>query len=83
MITDAILNFFAVLANTILSPLSIIDVGVDLITSIPVVTKFILFVAYVIPWDNLVPLFAIVLALIGLRIGISLVKFIITFVPWF
>lgn len=83
MITDAILNFFSVLANTILSPLSIIDIGVDLVTSIPVVTKFILFVAYVVPWDNLVPLFVIVFALIGFRIGIALVKFVITFIPGF
>ena len=81
MITDAILNFFAILANTILSPLSIIDVTVDLVTSIPVVTKFILFVAYVIPWDNLVPLFVIIFALIGFRIGIALVRFIISFIP--
>lgn len=83
MITDAILNFFSVLANTILSPLSIIDIGVDLVTSIPVVTKFILFVAYVVPWDNLVPLFVIVFGLIGFRIGIALVKFVIAFIPGF
>lgn len=81
MITDAILSFFTNIASSILSPLYIVDVVVDLVTSIPIVTKFILFVAYVIPWNNLVPLLIIVMSLLGLRIIIALIKFIWHFIP--
>lgn len=83
MITDAILNFFTSIATSVLSPLGIIDVAVDLITSIPIVTKFIMFVAYVIPWNNLVPLFFIVMTLLGIRIIIALIKFVWHFIPIF
>lgn len=81
MITNAILNFLTSISSGLLSPLAIVDVVVDLVTSIPVVTKFIMFVAYVIPWQNLVPLFIIVLSLIGLRIGIAIIKFVLSLIP--
>ena len=83
MITDAILSFFTSLSSGILSPLIVVDVAVDLLTSIPVVTKFIMFVAYVIPWSNLVPLFVIIMAFLFLRIMIALINFILGFVPFF
>lgn len=82
MITDAILSFLTAISSSILSPLVVVDVVVDLVTSIPVVTKFIMFVAYVIPWNNLVPIFVIVMALLGLRIMIALLKFIKGFIPF-
>ena len=81
MITDAILSFLTSIATGILSPLVIIDVAVDLVTSIPVVSKFIMFVAYVIPWQNLVPLLIIILALIGFRIAMSVIRFVISLLP--
>lgn len=83
MITDAILSFLTALSSTVLSPLMIVDVAVDLVTSIPVVTKFIMFVSYVIPWSNLVPLLVIVISLLGLRIIIALVKFVLGLLPFF
>lgn len=81
MITDAILSFLTSIATGVLSPLVIIDVAVDLVTSIPVVTKFIMFVAYVIPWQNLVPLLIIILSLIGFRIAMSVIRFVISLLP--
>lgn len=83
MITDAILSFLTTISSSVLSPLYIIDVAVDLATSIPVVIKFIMFIAYVIPWQNLVPLFIIILSLLGFRILISLTKFIFSLIPLF
>ena len=83
MITNAILSFFSSIAGFILSPLTVLDVVVDLVTSIPIVTKFIMFVSYIIPWNNLVPLILIVFALLGFRIIIALIKFVITFIPFF
>lgn len=81
MITDAILSFLTTISSSVLSPLYIIDIAVDLVTSIPVVTKFIMFIAYVIPWQNLVPLFVIIMALLTLRIGIAVVRFVMTLIP--
>lgn len=82
MITDAILNFLTSLASGVLSPLTIIDVAVDLVTSIPVVARFIMFVSYVIPWSNLVPLLVMVLALLGFRIIVALIRFIFYLLPF-
>ena len=81
MITNAILSFFSSIAGFILSPLTVLDVVVDLITSIPIVTKFIMFVSYIIPWNNLVPLMFIVFSLLGFRILIALIKFVWHFLP--
>lgn len=81
MITDAILSFFTNISGILLAPLSIVNVAVDLVTSIPVVGKFLTIVAYVIPWDNLVPIFVIIFAMLFLRIAISILRFIITLIP--
>ena len=81
MITDAILSFLTSISSSILSPLFIIDVAVDLVTSIPVVTKFILFVVYVIPWSNLLPLLLIIISLLGFRIIMAIVRFIRFLLP--
>ena len=83
MITDAILSFLTSISSGILSPLFIVDVAVDLITSIPVVTKFILFVAYVIPWSNLLPLLLIIMTLLTFRIIIALIRFVFSLLPFF
>lgn len=83
MISNAILSFFSSVAGFVLSPLTVLDVVVDLVTSIPIVTKFILFVVYVIPWSNLVPLLIIIMSLLGIRIVIALIKFIMEFIPLF
>lgn len=83
MISNAILSFFSSIASFVLSPLAVLDVVVDLVTSIPIVTKFILFVVYVIPWSNLLPLLIIIISLLGLRIAVALIRFIFTFIPFF
>lgn len=81
MITDAILSFFTNISGILLTPLSIVNVAVDLVTSIPVVGKFLTIVAYVIPWDNLVPLFVIIFAMLFLRIAIAILRFIMSLLP--
>lgn len=81
MITNAILSFFSSVAVFVLSPLTVVDVVVDLVTSIPIVMKFIVFVAYVIPWNNLLPIFIAIFSILGLRIIIALINFVWHFVP--
>ena len=81
MITDAILSFFTNISGILLTPLTIVNVAVDLVTSIPVVGKFLTIVAYVIPWNNLVPLFVIIFAMLFLRIAIAILRFIMSLLP--
>ena len=74
MIFEGILFVIKGIVNILLAPLEIINFTVDLVSSIPVVTDFIGIVAYVLPWNNLLPLFVITFSIIGFKIGISLIK---------
>jgi len=58
----------------LLLPLTAINIGVDFIASIPVITEFLQIIAYVLPWSNLLPLIILTVALFGFRIVIALVK---------
>lgn len=82
MITDLILLVFQGVLNIVLAPLTVLNIAVDFVGSIPVVTQFLQVVAYMIPFDNLLPLIVLVIASIVFRIGIALVKFIIEFIPF-
>ena len=52
MITDAILLLFQGILNVLLLPLTVINIAVDFVSSIPVVTEFLQVAAYMIPWSN-------------------------------
>lgn len=82
MITDGLLSFLTSIASGLLAPLGVVDIAVDIVTSIPVVSKFVMFVVYVIPWSNLVPLFVIIFAIMGIRVGIAVIKFILGLLPF-
>lgn len=81
MITDGLLSFLTSIASGLLAPLGVVDIAVDIVTSIPVVSKFVMFVVYVIPWSNLVPLFVIIFAIMGIRIGVALIRFLLELIP--
>lgn len=83
MLTDAILLVLQGVANIILAPLSVVNVGVDLVSSIPYVSQFLQVVAYVLPWDNLLPLVLLMIALFLFRITVAIINFILKFVPFF
>lgn len=83
MLTDAVLLVLQAVANIILAPLSIVNIGVDLVSSIPYVAQFLQVVAYVLPWDNLLPLILIMIALFLFRITIAIINFVLKFVPFF
>lgn len=82
MIADLILQFFTGISGLVLAPLTVINIAVDVVTSIPVVLKFLTIVAYVVPWNNLIPIFVIIFGLLGLRITIALIRFIWKFIPF-
>lgn len=82
MITNGILLVLQGVVNILLAPLAMINIAVDFIASIPVITQFIQVVAYVLPWGNLLPLIVLTIALFVLRIAISLIKTIWNLIPF-
>ena len=81
MIVDAILLVFQGVLNVLLAPLSIVNVSVDFLLSIPIIASFIQIVAYVLPWDKLAPLIFLNVALFTFRIALALVRLVKSFIP--
>lgn len=81
MITDGILLVLQGILIVLLSPLAVLNIGIDFLTSIPVITEFIQIVAYVLPWDNLLPLIAVIFASFIFRVVLSLIKLVWHFIP--
>jgi len=74
VIVDMVLLVLQGVLEILLLPLTAINIGVDFIASIPVITEFLQIIAYVLPWSNLLPLIILTVALFGFRIVIALVK---------
>ena len=74
MIIDAILGLISNIVGVLLLPLEAFNVVIDIASSIPVVAKFLMFIAYVIPWNNLLPIFGVIGIVTGFRITVSLIK---------
>lgn len=83
MIVDGILLVFQGVLNILLAPLTILNIGVDLIASIPYVTQFLQVVVYILPWSNLLPLIVVIISICMFRISLSFVKLILNFIPFF
>lgn len=81
MITNAILLVCQGVLNVLLLPLTVLNIGVDLVASIPVVTQFLQLVAYILPWSNLLPLIIFIISMFTFRASVSLIKFIWKFLP--
>ena len=81
MIIDMFLTVLATVLNILLAPLEIINIGIDLVVSIPVVASFLQVIAYLLPWSNLLPLFAIVVAILLFKIVISFISGIWNILP--
>lgn len=74
MIIDGFLLVLQGVLNILLSPLTVINIGVDLIASIPVISEFLGVIAYILPWTNLLPLITIIVAIFVFRIAIALIR---------
>ena len=81
MITNAILIILLDILKVLLLPLSALNVAIDFVGSIPVITQFLQVVAYVLPWDNFFPLFVFIVSMFIFRGGLSLIKIIWHFIP--
>lgn len=81
MITNAILLVVQGILNVLLLPLTVLNIGVDLVTSIPVISQFLQVIVYVLPWDNFLPLFIFIFAMFVFRCAMALIKLIWKFIP--
>lgn len=82
MIVDLILLVLQGVCNILLAPLSILNIGVDFVASIPVIGEFIAVIAYILPWGALLPLIAIVVGGFVFRIGVSFVRTVLDVIPF-
>ena len=81
MITNAILLVVQGIINLLLLPLSVLNISIDFISRIPVVTQFLQVVAYVLPMNNLKPIILFIIAMFTFRAVLSLIKLIWHFIP--
>lgn len=82
MILDGILFVLKGILEILLAPLTVINIGVDFIASIPVITQFIQVVAYVLPWSNILPLVVLVVAIFVFRALIAFFKTLWAVIPF-
>ena len=83
MIIDSILLVLKVIVEILLAPFTIINIAVDFVANIPVITSFIQVVAYVLPWSNILPVIILVFSIFVFRIIVSLVNLLLKFIPFF
>lgn len=83
MILDGIFLVLQGVLNIILAPLTVLNISIDFISNIPVVVQFLQVVAYIIPWSNLLPIFIVVISIFVFKIGLTLIKLLINFIPFF
>ena len=81
MIIDMILLLVQGILEFLLLPLSAINIVVDFVSSIPVISQFLQIVAYILPWDNILPLFFIVVGIFFFRINMALIRAVWHFLP--
>lgn len=81
MITNAILLAFQGVLNVLLTPLSVFNIGVDFVSSIPIISSFIKIIAYVLPWSKLTPLISLTVGLFTFRITLALIRLVKGFIP--
>lgn len=81
MIVDLILTVLFGIVNILLAPLTVINIAVDFVGSMPIVYQFVEVVAYILPWENLLPLVILIHAIFIFRIVISLIKNIWQLIP--
>ncbi len=82
MITNAILGVLSNVVAFMLSPLTAFEFVLDLAESIPLVMNFLKLGIYILPWDNLIPLFAIIASVGLFRLVIAIVKTVMNVIPF-
>lgn len=81
MIINGVLLVAQAIINILLSPLTLINIAIDFVASIPIVTEFLQIVAYLLPWSNILPLIHLVVGIFVFRGVLALIKLIWHFIP--
>ena len=74
MISNAILLVFNGLLSVILAPIQAINITINIISSIPIVQRFVQVIAYLLPMNNLKPMIFIIISLGILSIVLGILK---------
>ena len=82
MIVDLLLLVLQGALSILLLPLTVVNIVVDFVSGITVFVSFLQVIAYILPWSNILPLIVLTIGLIGLRIGIAIVKTIWDLLPF-
>lgn len=82
MIVDGLLLIVQGLINLFLLPLSVLNIAIDFLASIPVVFQFLEIVAYIIPWSNILPIIILTCGILFFKINFSLIRTIWDFIPF-
>ena len=82
MIIDLFLLVIQGILNIILAPLTVINITIDFISSIPIITEFLQVAAYLLPLDNLLPLILLLIALFSFRIVVALIRTVWDLIPF-
>lgn len=83
MILDLILLVLQGVLNIVLAPLTALNIGIDFISSLPVVVQFLQIVAYILPWSNILPLLILAIGIGVFRLNAAIVHIIVEFLPFF
>lgn len=81
MILDFFIGIITTIVNVLLFPLEVINVAVDFLSGIPAISSFLECVAYVLPWDNIMPLIVLIFGVFSFRAIVSLIKTIWQLIP--
>ena len=82
MIVDLFLLVLQGALSILLLPLTVVNIVIDFVSGITVFVSFLQVIAYILPWSNILPLIVLTIGLIGLRIGIAIVKTIWDLLPF-
>lgn len=81
MILDAILNVLSNVFSLVLSPLDAISFSIDIWSSIGFVANFIKVIAYIFPWNNILPIIVISFLIINFRNIIGTIVAVLNLIP--
>ena len=82
MIVDLILLIVQGILNVLLLPLTVINIAVDFVSSLPVTIEFLQVAAYMIPWSNILPLILLVIGIFLFRGTLAVIKAFWKFIPF-
>ena len=82
MIVDLLLLVLQGALSILLLPLTVVNIVIDFVSGITVFVSFLQVIAHILPWSNILPLIVLTIGLIGLRIGIAIVKTIWDLLPF-